>query len=408
MPIQLILALDHHNLVDSHHSMKSNTSQKRVAVVQPVLVPGGGTEAVTAWTIEALKEEFDVSLITYSEVTGDALNRYYGTDLKDAEFSTVQPALPPLLKRTKRFLLLKDHLMIRYCKSARKRFDLFISVGGAMDFGSRSIQYMALAPGSTLVKVLARDPSMPAAYHVFKRTFMRLAELISGSSQDRLLQNTTLVTSRWAGKLIERLYGFADYEVVYPPVNLPSAIGAWEPREDGFLCIARISPEKQIEQAIEILRRVREKGFSLSLRIVGREDDPSYGERIRLLCQENGSWAVLEGEMSREQLHSMMDRSKYGINAASDEPFGIAVAEMVSAGCIVFVPDSGGQTEIVNDPRLIFSSIQDAVDKIVNVLDSETLQQSMRDTLSHQDAAFSTQAFCGSMRNVVQQFFAGA
>ena len=35
--------------------------RKRVAVVQPVMVPGGGTEAVTAWTIEALKNQYDVS-----------------------------------------------------------------------------------------------------------------------------------------------------------------------------------------------------------------------------------------------------------------------------------------------------------------------------------------------------------
>jgi hypothetical protein len=37
------------------------------------------------------------------------------------------------------------------------------------------------------------------------------------------------------------------------------------------------------------------------------------------------------------------------------EPFGMAPAEMAAAGCIVFVPNDGGQIEIVNgDPRLVY------------------------------------------------------
>ena len=380
-------------------------SRKKVAVVQPVLVPGGGTEAVTAWTIEALKNHYDVSLLTFSSVQADALNSYYGTPLTDGEFSTFRPRLPPLLGRTKRLLLLKDHLMMRYCKSARHRFDLFISVGGAMDFGSPGIQYMALAPGSTLVKVLGRDPQMPVWYYLFKRSFMSLAGRVSAFSQERSRHNTTLVTSQWAGELTQRLYGFPGYQVVYPPVNASTAPMAWPSRENGFLCIARISPEKQIERAIEILSRVRKKGFDLSLMIIGRQDDPRYYENIKQLCQEHSSWVTLERALPRIELAQIMGRFKYGINAATDEPFGIALAEMVSAGCIIFVPNSGGQTEIVKDPRLMYDDIDDAASKVAQVLGNEQLQESLRCGLAKSGMAFSTQAFCGTMQEVVGRFF---
>lgn len=385
---------------------KPDGSRKSVAVVQPVLLPGGGTEAVTAWTLEALKSRFNVSLLTFSEVDPDVLNHYYGTTLSDDEFSTVQPGLPPLLNRTKRFLSLKDHLMVRYCKSARSRFDLFISVGGAMDFGSPGIQYMALAPGSTLVKVLGRDPKLPAWYQVFKRVSMGIAQLMSGTSQDRLLQNTTLVTSQWAGELTQRLYGFPSYEVVYPPVNDTPAKCAWSSRKDGFLCIARISPEKQIERAVEVLKQVRQRGFEPSLHVVGRQDDPRYFERINRLCQENSSWMVLQEALPQNELGRLRGQFKYGINAAPDEPFGIALAEMVRAGCIVFVPNSGGQTEIVDDPRLTYDDIDDAVNKISQVLKNDALQDSLRNRLNNREKVFSTQVFCSNMQRIVTEFFA--
>jgi len=380
-------------------------ARSKVAVVQPILVPGGGTEAVTAWTIESLKNEYDVSLVSFSAVTADALNLYYGTELRDGEFSIVQVNLPPLLKRTSRLMLLKDHLMVRWCKSAYGRFDLFISVGGAMDFGAKGVQYMALAPGSTLVKVLARDPKVPIWYHIFKRAFMRLSEFMSASSQERIRQNVTLVTSKWAGRLIEDLFEIPNYEVVYPPVNGPSTKAPWATREEGFLCVARISPEKQIERAIEILKLVREKGFNISLRIVGRQDDSQYFEGIRRLCEENGSWATLEGPLTREELGGLMDQFKYGINAASDEPFGIALAEMVRAGCIIFVPDSGGQTEIVDEPQLIYSGIDDAVNKITNVLNDSKSQEILLKGLEGRGEIFSTQEFCNKIQSVVHESF---
>ena len=239
----------------------------------------------------------------------------------------------------------------------------------------------------------------------FKRTVMRFSELISSASALRMLSNTTLVTSRWAGDVIERLYGITNWKVVYPPVNVPPSKAPWDSRENGFLCIARISPEKQIERVIEILKRLRETGLDISLRIVGRQDDAIYSQRIRQMCEENGTWAVLQDPMSREELRSLMDSFKYGINAASDEPFGIAIAEMVTAGCIVFVPDSGGQREIVDDPRLTYSDVPDAVKKLTDVLRNEDLQQSLLAKLDNREEMFSTLAFCSGIQEVVKEYF---
>ena len=99
-----------------------------------------------------------------------------------------------------------------------------------------------------------------------------------------------------------------------------------------------------------------------------------------------------------------MDRYKYGINGALDEHFGIAVAELVKAGSIVFVPNGGGQTEIVGMPELIYDDVDDAVAKITAVLSGNRAQQAALEKLSQQSKIFSTETFCQHMQQTVREF----
>lgn len=379
--------------------------RKRVAVVQPVMVPGGGTEAVTAWAIEALKKDYQVTLVTFSKVDANTLNDYYGTALREEEYSVARPYLLPLLRGTKRFAILKDHLMMRYCKSLRSSFDLFFSVGGHMDFGTPGMQYLAYAPGSTLIKVLNHDPTLPSWYYLFKKSFMGLCQLVSGYSADTVQQNVTLLTSKWTGKEIGRAYSFPKTEVVYPPVDTVPAGTSWDMRQEGFLCIARIVPEKLIEDAIEILKRTREKGFDVSLHIIGRPDDPEYFRRIEKLRDDNSSWVVLHGVLPKKKLFKMMDQHKYGINPSLGEPSGVAALEMVKAGCIVFVRGGGGLPEIIDTPEVTYDDIEDGVAKITELLTDHELQKRVLNQLGDRGESFSTQAFSDAMKRVVSEFF---
>ena len=376
-----------------------------MCVVQPEFVPSGGTEAVTAWTIEALKNNYQLSFISFTAIDADILNRFYGTHVRGDEVTMIQPSLPPLLNLTSRFTLLKEHLMMRYCKSVQEDFDLFISIGNGMDFGHTGVQYFAFAPASTLVKIISRDPKVPILYSFLKRGFMRLCQRISGFSLDSMKRNISLTTSAWTGKIIEDIYGIHEYEVVFPPVSAPRDNVPWELRENGFLCIARIVPEKMIEDAIEVLKRVREKGFTPTLRIIGREDDPKYFQRIQQLCRENSSWVHLDGVLSKDELFGLMSRYRYGINAAPGEPSGVAALEMVKAGCIVFVAGGGGLSEIMGVPELTYEGVHDAAAKVTAVLSDDALQQRLLGRLEHSGSFFSTDAFCRDMQKAVERAF---
>lgn len=85
-------------------------------------------------------------------------------------------------------------------------------------------------------------------------------------------------------------------------------------------------------------------------------------------------------------------------------PFGIAVAEMVKAGCIVWVPKGGGQVEIINHSRLIYENTQQAAEKIIHVLINDSLQQELRRHLQRQSGKFSIERFVSEVRIVVSEF----
>jgi len=92
-----------------------------------------------------------------------------------------------------------------------------------------------------------------------------------------------------------------------------------------------------------------------------------------------------------------------------DEHFGIAVAEMVRAGCVVFVPATGGPPEIVGpEPALLFASPADAVQKIRAVLADAPLRGRLRAHLETRAPRFGTERFVARLRAIVDDQLSGA
>ena len=177
---------------------------------------------------------------------------------------------------------------------------------------------------------------------------------ISDFSFDRMKGNLSLVNSEWTGRRFRDLYG-VEPVTLYPPVPGAFPHVPWEEREDGFVCIGRIHPGKRLDWIIETIARTRRIAPRLRLHIVGtRGQKPEEVMRLRRLrpfLEANSSWVHLHEDLPRDELANLAARQRYGIHAQVDEHFGIAPAEMVRAGCITFVHDSGGQVEIMgNDP----------------------------------------------------------
>jgi glycosyltransferase involved in cell wall biosynthesis len=159
-----------------------------------------------------------------------------------------------------------------------------------------------------------------------------------------------------------------------------------------------------MERVVRILGEVRKRGAKIHLHLIGTGGNPRYVGTLRQLCREHREWVSMEEGIDTQTKSQMMAGHKYGLSGRENEPFGIALGEMVKAGCIVFVPNGGGQVEIVNHPALIYEDDADAVRKIEAVLANAALQGSLREHLSQGAQRFSVERFREAIRDVVSEF----
>ena len=378
---------------------------KRILLVQPSIEPPGGSRAVAAWILEALKDQGRVTLLTWKPPKLERVNQSFGTRLSPSDFDVrLGPqwvwSLARRLARPPTLFL--DNMLDRECRRIGSEFDVVVTANNEGDLGGRGIQYVHFpkyrrARRRTVDRRWFHSAPLAAAYYL-------LANSLAGFSRDRMLANLTLVNSDFTGSRFAAEYG------VVPLTLNPPALGAfpdlpWESREDGFVMIGRLSPEKRAERAIRILARVRERFPSVHLHIAGNGDGNGYAAAVRRLAAENFSWVFLHENLSRRELNELISRHRYGIHAMEEEHFGMAVAELVSGGCVPVVPRGGGAPEIIaRDERLLYSSEDEAVDRIARILGDSALRAELRWLAAARKPLFTTERFVRRIREVAREF----
>jgi glycosyltransferase involved in cell wall biosynthesis len=380
-----------------------NLPKRRIAIMHPQFRVGGGSEAAPLWAIEALKKDYDVTLITMGKLDLPQFNLAYGTNIAIDEIRLIEIPIPVMCR--KRFDAFRAYRLTRYCKRVAPDYDLIMSTYNVMDFGVKGLQFIAdFSFDDNLRRSFGEARAIYHKDSIFRKIYLFAAELLAGTLKDDWKDNVSIANSDWSGRIMKEVFGM-ETSTIYPPV-----IGAfpdipWEARENGFVCIGRLTPEKRIDRMIEIINRVRERGFDVSLHIVGKPGDNAYIQKLNKLASENSSWLFMEGgKFGREKLE-FLAKHKYGIHGRDREPFGIAVAEMVKAGCITFAPADGGQTEVVNHPALLYDNVEAAVDKIERVIKDRRLSQELRQHLVRQGNKFSVEIFQKEIRILVCDFF---
>ena len=385
---------------------EKSRGRPRIAIVYPRLGEGGGSESKALWTAEALKSDYRVTLITMGEVDLGRLNEYYGTSLRSDEIEIVEIPIPHPLRE--RFDALRSYRLARFCKRRASGFDVMMSCYNMMDFGRRGIQ---------LIADVSFDDRLRRAFHPksdglkkffyekspFRWAYLKFAQILSGQTDDGWRKNLTVANSRWSSELMKSVFG-AETRIIYPPVIGGFPRVSEDEKENGFICIGRLVPEKRVDRMIEILEGVRGRGWKIHLHIVGKVEPSGYVEGLRQRCETKKDWIFWEGTVMGQEKMELMARHKFGISGCEREAFGIAVAEMVKAGSIVWVPNGGGQVEIVKHPTLIYRDMEDGVNKIEGVLRSQKIQEDLRNHLGKQSEGFSTEGFMSEIKTMVEEF----
>ena len=390
---------------------------RKILIVHQNWQPPGGANTVAAWIVEALKSHYALTLLTWNRVNTAEINRFYGTSLQQTDFAVIYPNR---LLRTL-FKLDPDQgsiqptaYLMRVCHRIRRHYDLVIGPAvEEMDLGGPGLLYVHYPELSRFWPKYRDCGGKPLAAKILyllkgeTRPWMILADY----SLQRLKENAILTNSDWTGSLFERIYGVKT-RTLYPPVPVSVAERAWSQRSNGFLASGRFDSLKRMDWIISTLGQVRKSQPDVTLHLAGTKeavgDGPKHYRELRRLVDVNSEWVKLHENLSRHDLSQLAAQVRYGIHAQIDEHFGIAPAEILMTGGIPFVHNSGGQVEISGcDPRLCFTTQEDAVEKITAVIRDGHAQEAVLESLAPRRKMFTCERFVEGIREAVRSRLAG-
>lgn len=381
-------------------------NKPRMLIVQPVFSPVGGGNAVTAWAIEALRQDYRITLACAGPLDLAAINRTFGTSLQSSDFEFCD--CPPSYRWLKRLVptrgaLLEGCVTMRWAQNLvrQRSFDILFSVANEFDFNRRGLQYvhypfLYLPRPMEEMRWFHRLPGFLSAYRGF-------CFLLARATHSGLCRNLTLTNSEFVAGRYKSWYQ-ADSRVLPPPVPYDPIDCAWADRRMAVLCLGRIHHIKRWHWAVRALDLVREAGHPLELTLIGHPDDVPYARMLEQLAADR-PWFQLRYNVSRPELIAEAARHRFGFHAMNEEHFGIAPAELQRAGCITFVHRSGGPMEIVGKrPELMFDTPEEAAAKICAVLEDPGLEASLQAHVESRREVYSAEKFCRSLREIVQEF----
>jgi glycosyltransferase involved in cell wall biosynthesis len=384
-------------------------NKRKIAICHPRM-GRGGSEAAVMWGIEALKNDFAVSVVTSCPIDLEGLNKFYGTAVAHSDISVRIASMPGIISNANGAAALRGAFYQRYCRKVAHEFDAVISAYNPCDFGVPAIHLIADFSWDEDIR-RKYDSVKPGMRQIMLRPgfirqcYLALSRMVSNSSGRNLFdgKDLLLANSKWTAAIMAQKYG-VEGEILYPPVYEEFPEIEIADKQTGFVCIGRISPEKRIDRIIDILKIVRTDGYDIHLHIIGKLDGSEYANMIEKICCGEKDWIILDGECFGEKKRRLLAGHQYGIHGRESEPFGIAVAEMVKAGCLTFAPAEGGQAEIVGHEALLYKNIDDAAEKITKALKNADLANELRLHLVSQARNFSVNRFKEELIRYVNRF----
>jgi glycosyltransferase involved in cell wall biosynthesis len=221
-----------------------------------------------------------------------------------------------------------------------------------------------------------------------------------------MMKNTIIITnSIFSQRAIENNYGKVVLSILSPPVNVDiyrKFALTNQSRENKIIVLSRYSPDKKIETAIRIAKILHRLNQEFKLIIIGNiiKDNYDYYRYLEHLISlyKLNDHIKLYLNVPLNNLLQLMATSKILLHPTLEEPFGISVAEGMSAGLVPVVPFRGGNTEFV-PKQFHYKTEEEAANIIIN-----TMKISYNDRLkiSKYTNVFSISNFKNKLKMLIQ------
>lgn len=380
----------------------------RVLITHPQLGLGG-SEARVAWLLQTLQQQHELVLLTMGSVQLNALDESCGTSLDPSRIRIMGHAGRYILDVVGHGDQARGALLARRARSIAKGFDLCVSAYNPLNFGRPAIQFVA--DFSFLPEVRRRfadgtsalDGVGGAKRHL-RRLYSQATHALAGGASNEvewMRRDLLVANSEYCERVLRQFAGITCGRIVYPPVPGPLGGPAVQDRELSVLSLGRIAADKHVREKIQIVKAVRQRGYDLRLRIVGGPVKGRYARSVWADVQRCEDFVTWHGPLRGVDKWKVIQQCRFGLHFRPGEAFGIAVVEMMRAGCVVLTHAEGFPAEMVNDPRLVFDDVESAIECLSSVLASMPLQLRYSAHLRKLGGAFGVDRFASQIQSLV-------
>jgi len=176
----------------------------------------------------------------------------------------------------------------------------------------------------------------------FLKKAISIADVIGCSSS-----NTLSDVEDYVGKIDRKKTHIFNQAV---DINLFKPIDSFH-EENTILCVARIHPEKGLEDLIRASPIIIQKFPNIKIKIIGRVDDKNYFKKIKKLIQELDCIQNIEfvGPIAHDELVKWYNLCKIFVLTSKTEEQSIVTLEAMACGKPVVVTKVGALPEFIED-----------------------------------------------------------
>jgi glycosyltransferase involved in cell wall biosynthesis len=376
---------------------------KRVKLIHEDLNAGGGAERLAAASLETLKElDFSVDLVTFTKPNWNELERTFGiSKLRNFVNTVIKADINTLLG---------DSPSVQ---SDDNKYDIIMNAHGdilpsnmlAAD-KQKVITYCHYPLVPELIHNLKYDTVLRNYLHMCDNKYTSLDKLRSKALAvyNQMINNSTVITnSVFSSKAVQLYYPHAQPLIIYPPVDIEffSRVVNSDSRENRVVVLGRYNPDKNIELALEVAKVLKDTNIKFEMSIVGNLSKayyPYYNYLQKVVKKyELSDMVELKTNVDIQDLLHVFSKSKVLFHPTIGEPFGMCVAEAMSAGLVPVVPSFGGNTEFVPE-SLRYNNSKEAA-KIITRSMNASLHQRLN--LSNSVKKFGKKHFKDGLRNLL-------
>ncbi len=362
---------------------------------------------VAAWALQILQEDYDTILWCEKMPNFERIDDRYGTHLSERPPKVILPSKRWAWLRMiwpGKGLLMKQSLTLRDLRRIDRRWKprIWVSTDNETTMPKPGLQYIHMPDYTHLDRLATRPVDWSwlrrKVWTLLERASLRLGKNMGAPpSAHRSVSN-----SAWTVRTLTPTGG-REVGLIYPPVPPYPPGLPWAEREERVVCLGRWNPLKRMDVVVNIVKRARLAGATnLRLAFAGFWDS-SASERAEVMGLCSGhDWIEWHERLCRDDIQNLVRSSKYGVHAMIDEHFGIAIAEMMTAGCVVLAHDSGGPPEILADRRQVYADEEEGGRLLYEVCSSPELQAELHQAARPLGLRFSPEAFCDAFRKEIK------